>query len=486
MAAAGRMAACAPAVAEEKRMDYALLPKVDRILSLLEAQPELLPPAYSRAMLTESAREAVAALRAGAMAESGDRESLLHAACQDTLRRYAQKCRPSLRRVINATGIVLHTNLGRSLLADEAVHAVCMAAGGYCNLELDLANGKRGSRYSHVAGLLCELTGAEDALVVNNNAAAVLLALDTLARGGEAIVSRGQLVEIGGSFRVPDVMTHSGVMLCEVGTTNKTHLRDYQAAIRESTSILVQVHPSNFVMRGFVEEVSTAELAALAHSHNLPFLYDLGSGCFYPFAEQGIGHEPLPRHLIAQDVDVLTFSGDKLLGGPQAGIIIGKTRYLARIKANPLTRALRIDKLTLAALEATLRIYRAGQEKERIPTVAMLLADEAEIGARAARLLALLQENDVDGALYQANLRRTVSPVGGGSLPEVELPTVALEVEPQRCSAASLQERLRDCDPALLGYLRENKLLLDLRTVADAEVETVAALLLQTARGMES
>ena len=462
-------------------MDYSLLPKVDRILAALEAQPEQLPEAYSRALLTEAAREAVAVLRSAGNAEALGREGLFAAACRETIARYHSKCQPSLRRVINATGVVLHTNLGRSLLAEEAARAVYEMAGGYCNLELDLASGRRGSRYDHVSALLCELTGAEDALVVNNNAAAVLLTLDALARGGEAIVSRGQLVEIGGSFRVPEIMARSGAILREVGTTNKTHLRDYQAAVNEATSVIVQVHPSNFTMQGFVSVVDSGALAELAHRHGLPFLYDLGSGCLYPFAAQGLGDEPLPRRLLEQGVDVLTFSGDKLLGGPQAGVIVGKRQYIEQIKTNPLTRALRIDKLTLAALEATLRLYRSGGA-ERIPTVAMLLAGPEQIRPRAARLLALLRAGDAQGALYQAALRDAVSPVGGGSLPGVELPTVALELLPCREKAAALQERLRSGAPALLGYLREDRLLLDLRTVSDAEVEPAAALLLRAAR----
>ena len=298
-------------------MDYSLLPKVDLIINTVETIPDIIISGYNRTISANAAREAIENLRIQIRDERTcvhTREELFTLALADTLIIYAQSVSSSLRRVINATGVVLHTNLGRSLLAKEVADAVRNIADRYCNLELDLVSGKRSSRYDHLKSLLQILTGAEDALVVNNNAAAVLLILDTLARGGEAIVSRGQLVEIGGSFRIPDIMEKSGTVLREIGTTNKTRLTDYSAAINENTAALVQVHPSNFIIRGFVEEVKTADLVKLAHQNGLPMIYDLGSGCFYPFNKEGIGNEPLPSQLIKEGVDVLSFSGDKLFG----------------------------------------------------------------------------------------------------------------------------------------------------------------------------
>lgn len=459
-------------------MDYSLLPKVDRILAALAERPGCLPEDYSPALLTEAARQAVARLRTGGEAYAGyDRAQLFALALTATPEIYRALRRPSLRQVLNATGVVLHTNLGRSPLAAAAAAAVQEAASGYCNLELDLATGKRGSRYDHVSALLCQLTGAEDALAVNNNAAAVLLCLSALARGGEAVVSRGQLVEIGGSFRIPDIMALSGARLHEVGTTNKTHVSDYQSAINDQTRLLLQVHPSNFLISGFTAEVATAELAALAHTHHLPLLYDLGSGCLYPFAEQGIGREPSPAQLIAQGVDILTFSGDKLLGGPQAGLIVGRKQLIQRVKSDPLTRALRVDKFTVAALEATLGIYRDGREREEIPAIAMIVTPLTEIAARARRLHALLQAADTDGSLYQLALADTVSPVGGGSLPEVNLPTLAVELKPRQGKTQDMLARLRAGEPALLAYIHEDKLRFDPRTLREEEIEQAARLI---------
>ncbi|MDO4733610.1 MAG: L-seryl-tRNA(Sec) selenium transferase, partial [Bacillota bacterium] len=364
-------------------MDYSWLPKVDKILLAAGALPaELLGAEYSVKIMTEAARSAIAQLReeiSRGGVEYADKEQLFAAALEESLRRYRRLCSSSLRRVINATGVVLHTNLGRAVLAEEAIEAIKRVAGSYCNLELSLESGKRSSRYEHVCSLLQELCGAEDALVVNNNAGAVLLVLDALCRGGEAIVSRGQLVEIGGSFRVPEIMEKSGVRLREVGTTNKTHLSDYARAIGPETRLLLQVHPSNFKMYGFTESVSLEELVELGHSHGLPVMDDLGSGCLYPLAAEGIGDEPLISAALASGVDVLTFSGDKLLGGPQAGIILGKREYIRMIKENSLTRALRIDKFTLAALEATLRIYSQGRAREAIPTLSMITADRQKL-----------------------------------------------------------------------------------------------------------
>ena len=362
-------------------MDYSMLPKVDRVLEETEKQIKACRPFCSQKVLTEAVREAISFLRKNCAQEENLTKDILFArAVEYSLTEYYEKMQPSLRRVINATGVVLHTNLGRALLAPSAAKAVYDLAAGYCNLELNLKTGKRGSRYDHVRELLCTLTGAEEALVVNNNAAAVMVTLDTLAKGGEAIVSRGQLVEIGGSFRIPDIIESSDAVLKEVGSTNKTHLKDYEQAINETTSCLLQVHPSNYHITGFVEEVSTAELAKLAHAHNLPLVYDLGSGCLYPFAAQGVGREPLPPKIIADGADVLTFSGDKLLGGAQGGIIVGKKKYLVPIMKNQMLRALRVDKMTLGALEATLELYRDGREKE-IPTVAMLTATGEELQA---------------------------------------------------------------------------------------------------------
>ncbi|NLF80183.1 MAG: L-seryl-tRNA(Sec) selenium transferase [Clostridia bacterium] len=459
-------------------MDLSMLPKVDKILLALEKE------GLNQPLLAESAKEAVERLREsltelhkGGQPLISDRGLLFAQALTLTRDIYRAKVRPSLKAVINATGVVLHTNLGRAPLAAEAVAAVGDIARGYCNLELALETGKRGSRYSHVVQLLKDITGAEDALVVNNNAAAVLLVLDTLAKRGEAIVSRGQLVEIGDSFRIPDIMKKSGVRLVEVGTTNRTRLSDYAEAIGDRTKMIMQVHPSNFRITGFHEAVKTTDLAALARDHGIPMMDDLGAGCIFPLAARHIGEEPLVADVVGSGADIVTCSGDKLLGGPQAGLILGRRRYIEKIKKNPLIRALRVDKFTIAALEATLHIYRRGEAEQLIPTVAMLTAPLPQLAERAELLAALLRRQDPKQQLFSVEVVRGNSETGGGSLPGVELPAYLLEVVSPHLKAQRLMAALRRGDPPLMAYIREDKLMLDPRTMSDADLATAAALI---------
>ena len=385
--------------------------------------------------------------------------------------------RPLFRRVINATGVVIHTNLGRSRLAPEAVEAVKEAAASYSNLEFDLDTGARGSRYSHVESLICRLTGSEAALVVNNNAAAVLLLLDTLCKGREVIVSRGELVEIGGSFRIPEVMEKSGCLLKEVGTTNRTHLKDYAAAVNENTAALMKVHTSNFRIIGFTSDVSREELAALARERALPLIEDLGSGTLFDFSAvglRGLAEDPTAAQALAAGVDVLTFSGDKVLGGPQAGLIAGKAEFVNRIKMNPLTRALRIDKLSLAALEATLRLYRdPALAARRIPTLRMICADEAEILLRARKLAALLKKRLAPFAPAIA-VRQGTSRIGGGAFPEHDLPTWLVGLNLQDRAPDFLRAALLQSDPPVAVRIEEDEVRLDPRTLEDNEFALLA------------
>jgi L-seryl-tRNA(Ser) seleniumtransferase len=359
---------------------------------------------------------------------------------------------PSLRRVLNATGVIVHTNLGRAPLAEAALAQVAETARGYSNLEFDLRGGVRGSRQDHVAAILRRLTGAEASLVVNNNAAAVLLALAALAERREVIVSRGELIEIGDGFRIPDVLTRSGARLVEVGTTNRTRARDYDEAVGPETALLLRVHQSNFRVVGFTELPRLEELAAVARSHGLPLVDDLGSGMLVEWPG-----EPSARDSLAAGADLVCFSGDKLLGGPQAGIVVGRAELVERLRRHPLQRALRADKLTLAALEGTLRTYL--DAPERVPVVRMLQHEAATVRARAERLAAL-----VGGAVEE-----TVARVGGGALPLAELPSFACAVE------EGLAARLRTTDTPVVGIVRDGKLLLDCRTLADEEIDEVAA-----------
>jgi L-seryl-tRNA(Ser) seleniumtransferase len=359
---------------------------------------------------------------------------------------------PSLRRVLNATGVIIHTNLGRAPLAEEAIAQVVETARGYSNLELDLTEGTRGSRQDHVAALLRRLTGAEAALVVNNNAAAVLLALAALGEGREVVVSRGELIEIGDGFRIPDVLARSGARLVEVGTTNRTRAKDYEKAIGPGTALLLRVHQSNFRVVGFTELPRLDELAAVARRHGLPLVDDQGSGAL---AE--LPGEPSARESLAAGADLVCFSGDKLLGGPQAGIVVGRAELVERLRRHPLQRAMRADKLTLAALEGTLRVYL--EAPERIPVLRMLGQDPSTVRARAERLASL-----VDGTVEE-----TVGRVGGGALPLAELPSFACAVE------ESLAAALRHGELPVIGVIRDGKLLLDCLTLTDAEVDEVAA-----------
>jgi len=364
---------------------------------------------------------------------------------------------PSLRRVLNATGVIVHTNLGRAPLAEEALAQVVEAARGYSNLELDLREGSRGSRQDHVAAILRRLTGAEAALVVNNNAAAMLLALAALAEGREVIVSRGELIEIGDGFRIPDVLAHSGARLVEVGSTNRTRARDYEKAVRAETALILRVHQSNFRVVGFTELPRLEELAAVARRAGVPLLDDLGSGVLASNSLLQADGEPSARESLAAGADLVCFSGDKLLGGPQAGIVVGRGELIERLRRHPLQRAVRADKLTLAALEGTLRVYL--DAPERIPVLRMLHEDSAGVRARAERL----------AKLVGGTVEETVGRVGGGALPLAELPSFACAIE------ESLAAPLREGDPPVVGIVRDGKLLLDCRTLAEAEVDEVAA-----------
>jgi L-seryl-tRNA(Ser) seleniumtransferase len=412
------------------------LPSVDELARRLDD-----PLAVEAARIAlERARETI-----GAGGEPGDLGTLARAEL-DALHA------PHLRRVLNATGIVVHTNLGRAPLAEPALARVQEVGRGYSNLEYDLAAGRRGSRQDHVTGLLRRLTGAEAALVVNNNAAAVLLALAALAEGREVVVSRGELIEIGDGFRIPDVLARSGARLREVGTTNRTRASDYERAIGPETGALLRVHQSNFRVVGFTEQPTVAELAEVARRHELPLVDDLGSGVLAELAD-----EPSTKRSLADGADLVCFSGDKLLGGPQAGIVAGRRELVERLRRHPLQRALRADKLTLAALEGTLAL--SAEAPERIPVVRMLRESVDAVRARAERL----------ATAAGGSVEETVARVGGGALPLAELPSFACAVEEE------LAAPLRTGDPPVVGIVRDGRLLLDCRTLADAEVEEVAA-----------
>ncbi len=438
------------------------LPSVDR---LLQEQPvQTLSREYGHSLVVEAIRVTLDDLRwrilAGADCPS--QAELL----AEIGGRVAASTRPTLQPLINATGVIIHTNLGRAPLSDATLAAMQEAGTGYSNLEFDLAQGERGSRYDHAEELLRRLTGAEAALLVNNNAGALLLILTALARGREVVISRGQLVEIGGGFRIPDVMAQSGARLIEVGTTNRTYRRDYETAITEATALLLRVHSSNFRIVGFTHQVESGELVELARECKLEMVDDLGSGALLDTAAFGLAHEPMVQESVAAGADLVCFSGDKLLGGPQAGIIVGKKALVERLKQHPLVRALRVDKTTIAGVQANLLHYLKGEALREIPVWRMIAMPLPEIEARAARLAAQLAEVGI-----QAEVAEGFSTVGGGSLPGETLPTrlVALRVN----SPDALARSLRLGQPAVVGRIEGGRLLLDLRTVLPGQDEVL-------------
>jgi L-seryl-tRNA(Ser) seleniumtransferase len=443
-----------------------LLPSVDELLQSAHAQQLVIH--FSRSLTLKAIRASIvlarSAIRDGADCPSA--EALLLSAEQQL----QQEQQPSLRPVINATGVIINTNLGRSPLSQEALQAMQRVSGGYSNLEYDLESGERGSRHRHTATLLCELTGAEAAIVTNNAAAAVLLGLSALALGREVIISRGQLVEIGGGFRVPDVMRQSGCQLVEVGTTNRTRISDYETALTEQTALLLAVHPSNFLITGFTESTSISALSALARKHNLLVMNDLGSGCLLHSEQYGLAHEPTPQESIAAGADLVCFSGDKLLGGPQAGILLGKTAVIAQLAKHPLMRAVRIDKMTLAALEATLRHYQRGEAEKHIPLWRMISARPERIASRATRWLSKLQAQGIS-----VRTQRGESTIGGGSLPGETLPTTLVAIDAAHCSFPldELAKRLRKRTTPIIIRIMRGSLLLDPRTVFEEQDKEV-------------
>lgn len=453
-----------------------LLRDLPAVGSLLEEKSlAALAGRFSHQLVAATAREVLAEvrekIRSGGTASPGNQmaaEELRQYVIAETARRVEEKARCRLQRAVNATGVVLHTNLGRAPLGEAAREALREAA-GYCNLEIDLISGERGSRYEHVRDLLCLLTGAEDGLVVNNNAGAVLLILSALARGREVIISRGQLVEIGGGFRIPEVLAQSGASLVEVGTTNRTYLSDYERAITERTALIMRVHTSNYRVVGFAHETSLPELVELGRRYGLPVVEDLGSGLLVDLRLFGLPPEPIVSDSVQAGADLVAFSGDKLLGGPQAGIIVGKKVFIDQIKRHPLMRALRIDKLTLAALGATLVEYLSPSRLwERVPVLRMLTETESSLRARAEDLAQRLRE---EASRYSQRSGITVevvpdsSPVGGGSMPGYSLPTWAVGVKLPFLSAGAMAEKLRQNRPPVIGRVREEQLLFDVRTL---------------------
>ena len=442
------------------------LPSVDRLLNHPKSNPLL--TRFSRDYVTRQCRDILdelrSAIRQGKSLSRGelDAESIL--SCLE--RRIGLDRKPKLIRVVNATGTILHTNLGRALLPEAAIEAVCRVGGNPVNLEYDLTQGERGKREEMIEDLLLNLTGAEAATVVNNNAAAVLLGLNTLANGKEVIVSRGELIEIGGSFRIPEIMAMSGAILREVGSTNRTHPEDYEKAIGKKTALLLKVHTSNYKIVGFSSEVGLTDLVAIGKKHKLPVMEDLGSGALVDLSRYGLPKEPLVAQRISVGADIVTFSGDKVLGGPQAGLLVGKKNWIKQMSKNPLHRALRCGKLTLAALEATLRLYRqSANVAEEIPTLKAFTRPLKEIEEMGERLLPALQ-NEL-GNEFRLSLEDSSSQIGSGALPTEEIPTKVVAVQHNGMGAERIAERFRGANPPILGRINENRFLLDLRTIFD-------------------
>jgi L-seryl-tRNA(Ser) seleniumtransferase len=450
------------------------LPAVDELLR----QPVIAEAVgtFPRSLVVRAVRNVLDRIRRAILSDQSSGVSRLDEAAliQEILAEAEGLAAYTLQRVVNGTGIIVHTNLGRSLLCQEALERLQLIGSGYSNLEYDLEAGSRGSRYVHAEAILREITGAEGALVANNNAGAVLLVLNTLAQGREVVVSRGELVEIGGSFRIPDVMTRSGARLREVGCTNRTHLEDYRAAIGPETALLLKVHASNYQISGFTAEVDLATLVALGRAHNLPVMDDLGSGCFVDLSRFGLRGEPLVQDSVRSGADVITFSGDKLLGGPQAGIILGRKEIVERLRKSPLTRALRVDKFTLAALEATLRLYRDEETAVRaIPTLRMI-AIEVEILATRAQSLADRIRMAV-GSGAEVAVVDGASQVGGGALPVQTLPSKLVALTSRRLSAARLEANFRGNQPPIIGRVEQERFLLDVRTLQLGDDEVIVA-----------
>lgn len=471
-----------------EQANLSVIPSVDRVM----AGPEVraLCERCDQPLVARFVREETAAVRQSILsgeATGESRETLLARVTRRVSLRVARLSEPGLKRVVNATGIVLHTNLGRAPLPDAAARAVAGIASGYSNLEADLESGRRGSRTALVEELLCALTGAQAAAVVNNNAAAVLLTLNTLCMGREALVSRGELIEIGDSFRIPEIMERSGAVLVEVGTTNRTHLRDYEAALTDRAGLMLAVHPSNYKVMGFTASVSLPELVALGNRRGVAVVHDLGGGALVDMDEFGLPHEPMVSDSVAAGADVVTFSADKVLGGPQAGILVGRGDTIRKIRRNPLMRALRCGKLTYAALAATLRLFLNRKDLLRThPTLGMLTEPVSALKRRGRRSLARL------GQLQECGLRvevvDSVAQTGSGAMPLEEIASAALCVSfVNDGSVTELAARLRSNDPPVVGYVRDERLFLDLRTVASGELRLVEAALRRAAGiGMES
>lgn len=458
----------------DKRNLFAMLPSVDEVISDKRLGDAL--NVYPRTLILESIRESIEFYRKQIIKLDEDEvesyEVDLEKIVKYSLYSTEEKYSLSLKKVINATGTVLHTNLGRSLLSEDIKDELWTAASRYSNLEYDIDKGERGSRYVHLTDTIKRLTGAEDVLVVNNNAAAVLLVLSTMAKGGEAIVSRGELVEVGGSFRIPSIMSLSGADLVEVGSTNKTHLNDYEDAINENTKVLMKVHTSNYRVLGFTESIGVEELTELGKKYRLPVIEDLGSGVFLDLSKFGMTYEPTVMDSLKNGADVVTFSGDKMLGGPQAGIIVGKKEYIDKMKKNQLTRALRVDKLTICSLEATLRMYLDEQKaKESIPTLKMLLYTYEELCERAEVLYKQIIDLNIDA---QINLEDGLSQVGGGSMPLETMKSRVIAIKPNSISISELEKRLRLGGSHIIARVYDDKYVLDVRTIFDDEFELVS------------
>lgn len=446
------------------------LPSVDQVLKSAEIRKLL--KESPRRVVVDAIREELGETRKRVLGR-GKKVPSIKALAVGAAKRVEESMRPSLRRVINGLGIVLHTGLGRAPLPKAAQRALFEVSEGYCNLEIEEETGRRGDRYEHVAGLLMKITGAEAAMIVNNNAAATLLTLNTLADGKEVVVSRGQLIEIGGSFRLPEIIKRSGAKLVEVGTTNRTYLKDYRQAITEETAAILKVHPSNYRIMGFTSEVPLSELVQLGGEFSLPIVDDLGSGALVDLSKYGLPKEPVVQESIETGADLVIFSGDKLTGGPQAGVIVGKKHHVDELKENQLTRALRCDKLTYAAMEATLRLFLDEESlKGKHPVISTLLKPLTMIEREAKKLIGKLRKSSAE--VCEVELVDGFSEVGGGSLATESIPTKLVAVKPRRLAVDELAKRLRFYDPSIYARIEENRLVLDLRTIREDEIEMVA------------